>query len=65
MLPSSQGASGPGARIGLHSGPLQQVSGNHAAPKSVLTRLEQRSTRSESINDQIRNLTVRLVIDPF
>jgi hypothetical protein len=63
MLTSSQGASGPGARTGLHSGPVQQVSGNHATHGPVLTPSGQ--TSSEPRNDQIRNLIVRLLINPF
>jgi hypothetical protein len=63
MLSSSQGASGPGARTGLYSGPVQQVSGNHTTYEPALTPSGQ--TSNEPRNDQIRNLIVRLLIGPF
>jgi hypothetical protein len=62
MSTSSQGASGPDARTGLYSGPLQ-VSGKHTAREPALTRLGQAS--SEPRNGQIKNLIVRLLTGHF
>jgi hypothetical protein len=62
MSTSFQGASGSNGPTGLLSGLRQPVSGNRAAPQPVLTRLEQ-ILQEQSISNQIRKLTVRVLVN--
>jgi hypothetical protein len=64
MATSYQGASGPSGHAGLQPVPVQLVSGNHAALEPVLTRLQQPS-QEQLILNQIRKLTVSLLVDMF
>jgi len=61
MSTSLQGALGPSGHAGSFSGLAQPVSGNHVEPSQVLIGLEQIS-QEQSISNQIRKLTVRLLI---
>ena len=62
MATSFQGASGLGGQTRLYPSLVRPVSGNHAAPEPVLTRLEQIS-QEEPISNQIWKLTVRLLVN--
>jgi hypothetical protein len=64
MATSYQGASGPSGYAGLQHVPIRPVSGNHTAPEPVLTRLQQPS-QEQLILNELRKLTVRLLIDVF
>ena len=64
MSATYQGASGPSGHAGLRAALGPPVSGSHAAPKPVLTRLEQPS-QERLVSNQIRKLTVRFLVDMF
>ena len=60
MSTPSQGISGPSGRTGLQPS-LQPPSGIYAAPRQALTQMSQ----EQSMVNQIRKLTVRLLIVVF
>ena len=62
MSISLQGASSSSGRTGFHSGTGQPVNGNRPTREPKLTLMKQTS-REQSIPDQIRKLSVRLLID--
>ena len=60
------GASGPSGHAGLGTAPGQPtVGGNHAAPKPVVTSLQQIPPKEQPISLQLRKLTVRLLAHVF
>ena len=64
MATSSQGASGPSGCAGLLRTSVQPVSGSRPVSGSVLTRFEQ-PPQERLILNEIRKLTVRLLLDTF
>jgi hypothetical protein len=65
MSSLSQGTAGPSGRTGLQHSPMQLLGGNYAAPTvPTSTGLEQTSPE-QSISNQIRKLTVGMLIDFF
>ena len=60
MSTPSKGTSGPSGRTGLQPS-LQPLSGNYAVPRQALTQMSQ----EQSMVNQIRKLTVRLLIGFF
>ena len=63
MASSYQGASNPGGYVGLQPAFAQKVSGNRVAVELALTQPEQQPAQQQLLPNQMRKLTVRLLVD--